>query len=1370
MESADKRIIPVNIEEEMKSSYIDYSMSVIVSRALPDARDGLKPVQRRILYSMKKLGLDQSASYKKSARIVGDCFVEGTLVSTPQGLRPIEALERGDEVCTQSGVETVIERYVMPPQSLLDVTLADGTSVTTTPGQLLKVLTPELSYEWKRTDELEAGDHIVQRQAASERDTLVKLGDSDRTLMPGLAYCLGLFVADGWISGLYNRIGWGTTDRGPVEKVQRVLREEFGYEAPIHEKDGPEQKTLHYCRASREDVTDVFAEDFDLAGKKADTKEIPEPVLRSPRRVMYAFLSGLIDGDGSVHATRNCVHYGSTSETLIEQLQALLFSLGLSPQRFTQENFSSSHVNGQKVERNHPFHSLEIRSKDGLFLGEHLSLQADRKAERLDRLGDAENHKKLQAHNIPHAGLHVFGALSEAHLGSGWYEDENGEKFRQGIKYPDGTKIRYHSDLHEQALGKDQVVKLGLLKKLRRIGHPLADTLDRMLEQDVQFAEVESVEPAGRDVTYDVQVTGEHEFIANGMVVHNCLGKYHPHGDSAVYDAMVRMAQPWSLRYPLVDGQGNYGSLDGDAAAAMRYTEARMMSIAEEMLTDLGKETVDLRENFDGTLEEPTVLPAAFPNMLVSGADGIAVGMATKIPPHNIGETIDAVVARIEEPEITIPELMKHLPAPDFPTGGVIYGYGGVQEAYKTGRGRVVMRAKMHEEELDTGRTALIATELPYQVNKSRMLEKIADLVGQERIEGISGLRDESDREGLRVVIELKRDAVPLVVQNKLFKHSHLQQTFGVNMVALVKGRPQVLDLREAIDVYVEHRHDVVTRRTEYELRQAEDRAHVLEGLTLALDHLDAVITVIRHSPDTGEARENLMAGTYPSNLSDDDLDDLGVPPQPPIEQQGDAGGSEDAIQQRLELEERDPTGNGESDAPEEAAAEAGAWLSRRQADAILALRLSRLTGLERDKIVGEYRDIITEIERLRGILGSKERRMKLLKDELLEVKEQFDDERRTEIDYTGGDSINMEDLIDDEPVVVTVTHQGLLKRTPVTEYRAQGRGGRGIRASGTREDDYVEHLFASTNHDYLLFFTDHGQCYWLRVFDIPEGSRTSKGRSIRNLIQIAPDDSLRAVLAVGKDDFTDEDFLDSHYVLMATRGGQVKKTALEAFSRPRSNGIIAIDTAEGDELLEAHLTGGDSCVVMASSSGHAIRFDEADVRATGRNTQGVRGIKLTAGAEVVGLFTCGNGAADAVHLDDDPYVLTVSQKGYGKRTPLSDYRQQGRGGKGLVTMNTTDRTGPLVTVRGVTPGEDLLVITTAGTMIRTEVDGISTMGRNTQGVTVINLREGDAIADVTRLAVDDGEAAEEETAEEEDAAEKAAEAEASAPATNGQA
>jgi DNA gyrase subunit A len=832
----------------------------------------------------------------------------------------------------------------------------------------------------------------------------------------------------------------------------------------------------------------------------------------------------------------------------------------------------------------------------------------------------------------------------------------------------------------------------------------------------------DGLKPVHRRVLYgmhELGLTAGTNYKKSARIVGEVLGKYHPHGDSSVYDTLVRMAQDFSMRYPLVDGQGNFGSVDGDSAAAMRYTEARMMKIAEEMLADIGKETVDTQENFDGTLEEPIVLPAAFPNMLVNGSDGIAVGMATKIPPHNLGEAIDAVVAYIDDPSIDIDGLMEHCPAPDFPTGGIIYGYAGVHEAYHTGRGRVIMRAKMHEEEIRKGRMALVITEIPYQVNKSAEIERIAERVRQDRIEGIADLRDESDRHGMRIVVELKQDAVPLVVKNQLYKHSRLQETFGVNMVALVNGRPKVLTLKDAIEHYVNHRHEIVVRRTQYDLRKAQDRAHILEGLTLALDHLDAVITIIRHSPDTSDARINLMRGRYPDTLSEADLKELGVPLTPPIE----VDTERTTVEQLLD----------DSEYTAKRPAE-GEWLTEDQANAILRLRLSRLTGLEREKIVGEYRDIIQEIERLQSILNSEDLRMQIIKDELLAVKEQYDDERRTEIDYAGGGDIIIEDLIEREQVVVTLTHQGLTKRTPIDAYRQQGRGGVGMKASGRREDDFIEHLFVSETHDYLLFFTDHGQCYWLRVFEIPEGSRTAKGRSIRNLIQIAPDDRVRAVLAVTKEDFEDEAFLNSHYVLMATRQGQVKKTALEAFSRPRVDGIIGISIDEGDELLEAALTNGENTVVVASSGGRAVHFDEDDARPMGRNTRGVRGIRLGDDEEMVGMI--------AVDPDDEPCVLTVSANGYGKRTPLEKYRVQGRGGKGLITMNRTKRTGPLVTIKGVYEGNDLMVITENGIMIRTSVDDISTMGRNTQGVRVINLKEGDSIADVTRVVTEEDEEA----------------------------
>ncbi|WP_022835573.1 DNA gyrase subunit A [Salisaeta longa] len=830
----------------------------------------------------------------------------------------------------------------------------------------------------------------------------------------------------------------------------------------------------------------------------------------------------------------------------------------------------------------------------------------------------------------------------------------------------------------------------------------------------------DGLKPVHRRVLYgmhDLGLTAGAAYKKSARIVGEVLGKYHPHGDSSVYDTLVRLAQDFSMRYPLVDGQGNFGSIDGDSAAAMRYTEARMTKLAEELLRDLGKETVNTQENFDGSLEEPTVLPAAFPNMLVSGADGIAVGMATKIPPHNLGEAIDATVAYIDNPECSIEDLMAHCPAPDFPTGGIIYGYKGVHDAYHTGRGRVIMRAKMHEEEIRKGRQALVITEIPYQVNKSNELERIAKRVRDDKIEGISDLRDESDRDGMRIVVELKQNAVPDVVKNQIYKHSRLQDTFGVNMVALVNGRPRVLNLKQAIQHYVEHRHEIVVRRTRYDLDKAQARAHTLAGLTRALDNLDAVIAIVRHSPDSDAARENLMRGVYPDTLSDADLEDLGVSLAPPHTR---PDRNENALMHR----------------PDEG------WMTEEQARAILRLTLNRLTGMEREKIVAEYDDILGEIDRLQTILDSRERRLAIVREELLEVKDRFNDERRTAIDYTGGDII-MEDLIEREHVVVTLTHQGLTKRTSLDVYRAQGRGGVGLKATGRRDDDYIEHLFVTHSHDMLLFFTDHGQCYWLRVFEIPEGSRTAKGRSIRNLIDIAPDDRVRAVLSVSKDDFEDDDFLNSHYVLMATRKGQVKKSVLEAFSRPRTNGIIAISIDEDDQLIEAALTGGDNTVVVGSSGGRAVHFHEDDVRPTGRNTRGVRGITLGDDERMVGMVSVAPDMREA--LD----ILAVGANGYGKRTALTEYRTQSRGGKGLITMKTTNRTGPLVALKGVTDDEDLMVITENGIMIRTGVEGISTMGRNTQGVRIINLKSKDAIADITRVVVEEEADGAEETADE---------------------
>jgi len=754
-----------------------------------------------------------------------------------------------------------------------------------------------------------------------------------------------------------------------------------------------------------------------------------------------------------------------------------------------------------------------------------------------------------------------------------------------------------------------------------------------------------------------VRATGTHK--KSARIVGEVLGKYHPHGDTSVYDAMVRMAQEWSLRYMLVDGQGNFGSIDGDSPAAMRYTEARMRKIADDMLIDIDKDTVDHQLNFDDSLEEPTVLPTRIPGLLVNGASGIAVGMATNMPPHNLSEVVDGTIAYIENNDIEIEELITHIKAPDFPTGGIIYGYEGVKEAFHTGRGRVVVRAKAIIEEVQ-GRECIIVSEIPYQVNKADMIKKTADLVNEKKIEGIATIRDESDRNGMRIVYILKRDAIPNIVLNTLYKYTALQSSFSVNNIALVKGRPQQLNVKEMIHYFVEHRHEVVVRRTKFELRKAEERAHILEGLIIASDNIDEVIKIIRASSSPDEAREALM--------------------------------------ERFKLSEI-------------------------QAKAIVEMRLRQLTGLEQDKLRTEYNDIVSTIADLKDILEKKDRRMEIIKEELIEVKQKYGDERRSEINYAGG-NLSIEDMIPDEQVVITISHAGYIKRTSLSEYKTQNRGGVGQKASATRNEDFLEHLFVGTNHQYMLFFTQNGKCFWMRVYEIPEGSKTSKGRAIQNLINITQDDKVKAFICT--EDLKDEAYVNSHYVIMATKKGIVKKTTLEQYSRPRTNGINAIGVREGDELLEAKLTTGTSQVFLGLKSGKAIRFEESKTRPMGRGASGVRGVTLADESdEVIGMVT--------VHNEEE-HILVVSEKGYGKRSSMEDYRVTNRGGKGVKTISITEKTGGLVAIKNVTDSDDLMIINKSGIAIRLGVEDLRVMGRATQGVKLINIRENDSIAAVAKV------------------------------------
>jgi len=818
---------------------------------------------------------------------------------------------------------------------------------------------------------------------------------------------------------------------------------------------------------------------------------------------------------------------------------------------------------------------------------------------------------------------------------------------------------------------RERIVKINIEEEMKSayIDYSMSVIVSRALP-DVR----DGLKPVHRRVLFGMSEIGlfsNKPYKKSARIVGEVLGKYHPHGDSSVYEAMVRMAQPWSLRYPMVNGQGNFGSLDGDSPAAMRYTEARLQKIAEETLRDIDKDTIDYQLNFDDTLKEPTVLPTRIPNLLVNGASGIAVGMATNMPPHNLSEIIDAITAFIDNNDIEVEELLEYLKGPDFPTGGIIYGIEGIKEAYTTGRGRIVVRARTEIETTSTGRERIVVTEIPYMVNKAEMIKKTADLINEKKIEGISFINDESDRQGLRIVIILKKDATSNVVLNKLFKYTQLQNSFNVNNIALVNGRPKSLTLKQLISYFVKHRHQIIIRRTKYELEQAKKRAHILEGLLVALDNLDEVIKLIRNSKTPDEAKTGLV--------------------------------------KNFELTEI-------------------------QAKAILDMRLHRLTGLEREKIKEEYKNLMNFIEHLNDILSNESLQMKIVKDELIEIKEKYGDDRRTEI-IPSVEEFNPEDFYADEDMVITISRLGYIKRTPLDEFKRQGRGGIGSKGGTTRDEDFLEHIYIASMHNTMLFFTKSGKCYWLKVYEIPEGSRISKGRAIQNLISIGPDDSVRAYINVK--DLEDEKYINSNYIVLGTKKGVVKKTTLEAFSRPRQNGINAIHIREGDELLEAKLTGGNHEIMMAVRSGRAIRFHERNVRPMGRTASGVRGITLGSDDdEVIGMVAVENQAED---------ILVVSEKGYGKRSSINDYRITNRGGKGVKTMNITNKTGELIALKGVLDSDDLMIINRSGLTIRVAVSELRVMGRTTQGVKLINLREDDSIAAVAYVEINDEEEDEKE-------------------------
>ena len=1270
MYALNEKITPRCIEEEMKDSYINYAMSVIVGRALPDIRDGLKPVHRRVLYAMRELGLEHNKPHKKSARIVGECFVKETLVTTSRGLIPIQDIERGDMVYTQKGCKRVTALYEMPPKELLKIKLENGTSNTVTKSQKLKVLNSELEFIWKEAKDITDKDYIVIRAAYPEDIEKVCMGNFNGKavyLNENIAYALGLLLSDGWIEKKSNRLCFYSVSNEIIRRICRIFKTEFNYEPTIEVKpydyktgDGVVRNTGYQARINKKELNDFIVAAFCLKGAVALTKKVPPQMFRSPSSVIWAFVSGLIDGDGSIHCNRNVIHYGSISEELINGLQIILQHLNVLGTRYEASSRLPGMVNGRMVHSRHKFYSLELRGSQACLLASCLSVADKNKYRTIETMLTREQRDPWSSLDaIPYAGEVIFGELSKRSIGGGWYLDKGGEKFRAGIRYQGGCKIRYSTDLKEKPLKTSQMVSWGILEKLRRLDSPLADFIDEVINKKIYFARVECVGGVAAEKTYDIQVEGEHEFIANGMVSHNCLGKYHPHGDASIYDTLVRMAQSFSLRYPLVDGQGNFGSIDGDSAAAMRYTEARLEHITDWMLLDIDKNTVDFAPNFDGSLQEPVVLPSCLPNLLINGSSGIAVGMATNIPPHNLKEVADAVIHLIEEPECEPKDLLKKIKGPDFPTGGIIRGYEGIRNAYLTGRGLLRIHARAFIEEMKSGKEAIVIKEIPYMVNKSNLIESIADLVQDKKIDGITDLRDESDKDGMRIVIELRRGTIARVVLNLLYKHTQMQQTFGVIMLALVDGRPRVLNLKDMLVEFIKHRKDIIVRRTRFDLEKAQDRAHILEGLKIALKNLDKIIKLIRESKDPHVAKAALM--------------------------------------EKFDL-------------------------SDKQAQAILEMQLQRLTNLERDKIDKEYLELIKKIEYYKSILDSEKLVLQIIKTETKELAEKFGDERRTEI-APEAEELEIEDLIAEEDVVITMSHGGYIKRLPISSYRKQRRGGRGVAGADIKEEDFIEHLFVASTHDAILFFTDKGVVHWLKVHEIPEAGRASKGKAIINLLAIGAGEKTSAFVPV-------REYKEGHFLVMGTKFGSIKKTDLQAYANPRKGGIIGMGLEKDDELIGVQMTSGSDEILLATREGKAIRFKEEQVRDMGRSAKGVRGIRLGKKDAVI--------AMEIVRPEQT--VLTVTGLGFGKRTIFKEYRLQSRGGKGIINIKVTGKNGLAVGLKTVSDKDELMLVTEKGMVVRCPVKDVRSTGRSTQGVRLMKLDTHDVVTSMAKIVPEEEE------------------------------
>ncbi|MEK6860211.1 MAG: DNA gyrase subunit A [Nanoarchaeota archaeon] len=1245
----------------MKRAYIDYAMSVIVSRALPAAEDGLKPVHRRILWAMNLMGLDKGSTMK-SARIVGECFVKDTKILTTRGLLPIQNIDKGDFVYTHSGIQEVVELYEMPEKELIKVVLSNGISVKATLSQKFKILNKNLEYEWKEAKDLNQEDFVVIKADYpnfSENMKINLFNNKYLELNENIAYLLGQFLSDGWIEKKTNRIGFCSCSEQIINKIKHIIENEFGYSANIgvkrnilHTSSGELiQNQIYILRISNKNLCNFLSSSFNLAGKNALTKEIPYQIFISPKKTIYSFLDGLIDGDGSVHNSRNLIRYISISERLIDGLQLLMQQLGFIGKKILLKPVKNHAINGKIIKSNYPVYHIEIEGEFAKKLALNLNLQDEKKNERTKILID----KKLGKSNfeiIPFIGDKIFSELSDRHLGGGWYECKDGGKFRLGIKYPNGTKIRYSTDLKEKDLRISQIIDWNLLEKLKKINSQYYEFLKDVFDNKLFFIKVEKTEKSGFEKTYDFQVKDNHEFIANGILSHNCMGKFHPHGDMAIYDSMVRMAQDFSLRYPLVQGQGNFGSTDANPAAS-RYTEAKLNKLAVELLQDIEKETVQMIPNFDNNLKEPVLLPGKLPNLLVNGSSGIAVGMTTNIPPHNLTEVCDGIIATIDNPKITIDELIEIIKGPDFPTGGQIVG-NTLKELYEKGKAGFIVRGKVTTE-TKKEREYVVITEVPYQTNKSELVKQIAELVRDKKLLDVSDIRDESSKGDVRIVIEMKKGANAQFAINRLFRSTKLQTKFDAVMVALVAGVPKTLNLKEIIEVYIEHRRKIVRKRTEFDLRKAEAREHIVKGLLIALKNLDAVIETIKKSKE--DALDNLMKKF---------------------------------------------------------------GFSKKQAEAVLETKLRQLTALEQDKLKKEEQELLELIDKLKKILADEKEILKIIKKELNELKEKYGDERRSKI-IRSVKEIEEKDLVQKKEVIITITDKGYIKRMPFKVYHEQKRGGKGVVGAELTSEDFVKQLISCSTHDNLLLFTARGRLFWLKAYKVPETQRYGKGQAIVNLLNIK-EDTVTNVIAVN-------DF--NGYLFMVTKKGQVKKIRLEMFAKPRNAGvrIINLPLDNTDTVVDVKRISPKQEVMMFSKDGQGIRFNSDEVRDMGRASYGVCGIKLDKHDEVVSM---------EIVSDAKSSILTIAEKGYGKRSFVEDYRLTGRACKGVINLNVSDKTGKVVSTIDVNDNDRFVVSTKKGIVIRTSVKDIRIMGRVTQGVRIIRLQDGDKVVDIAKLAGDD--------------------------------